>query len=648
MSLATKIDNAGDPSIEAFEAQARELSSVSADILRLRLLEMINAIDQATHLREREKSRRILFLLGQVALSREDFLSLASLTATLRPSSKNAILSLLPQDLRPTVYRAKASSSNSPSATQQIPVAEFVTAVDTRVTDSPSYAVVLIGTENEHEANIALLRRNDITPLRSDVPSKFEEIARSEVAGIVIGGTVWKSLSSAEHEGFIRKLLGFSSVLYLRIDLDGLDEKTAAGLLSLREQICFKQADAAIFCYGTGCRLSPTDIASIKSIAGLLSVSSFTRFHPREIKPNESVLVRVVANKHARSQRLDQDIRLEQIQTSFFTAGRSTAKVLLVRPDDSEHGFVLKVDKPDSLTEEMKKYFKYISRWEGKAVPEIHFHGQAGAILFSLVDSPDSPGSPAPTLDEEIERAMNGELGSWGATPPKEEDLELAADRVIKKLVLLNIQRSNEKGYGYAWISKAVSSLSRKGIDWQIFDRGGERLDLSEVVENAAVVIAEHQSLAVAHGDIHLHNILLRDRDPFFIDYGLSGPGHPCYDLVRFESAVTFKCFRALAPEDRVTKFFEAIYIDGASLDKLKDQFPELLKSIGNRLSAKICIEVRKQCMDLTRSFNADIEGYLAMKLLVSASALTMLQPQSAICRASIAAVGNHIKRKAI
>ena len=52
--------------------------------------------------------------------------------------------------------------------------------------------------------------------------------------------------------------------------------------------------------------------------------------------------------------------------------------------------------------------------------------------------------------------------------------------------------------------------------------------------------------IVTVHGDVQLRNILVRDgREPHFIDYANCGPGHPCYDLVRLESAVLFYCFPA-------------------------------------------------------------------------------------------------------
>jgi hypothetical protein len=354
----------------------------------------------------------------------------------------------------------------------------------------------------------------------------------------------------------------------------------------------------------------------------------------------ESHLVRIAATKHVRGYRLDDAVKLQQIQTSFFSQGRSLAKVVMVRPDDGGPGFVMKLDAVKGLREEMQRYYKYVSKWEGSTNPELYFHAGAAAIIFSLVESPDAPGQPAPTLDELLEKTLNSELGDWGEKVPREEDLAIALERTAQKLVSLNRNSSAERGYGYGWMADTISQLAAKGVVWSITDVRGDEVNLADIASRAALIVRTQQDKAVAHGDVHLMNVLVRDnREPFLIDYAMTGPGHPCFDLVRLEAAVMFRCFRAVAPETRIAAFMAAATIEGMPYEGLKRDYPDLLTSVGNRLAAQASALVRKQCVDLLRHHGAPLESYYAMKALVSASALTMLQPQSAICRATLSAL---------
>jgi thiamine kinase-like enzyme len=180
----------------------------------------------------------------------------------------------------------------------------------------------------------------------------------------------------------------------------------------------------------------------------------------------------------------------------------------------------------------------------------------------------------------------------------------------------------------------------KKGINWSIKDLHDADINLPKLASIAEAIVQPLQDKAVVHGDVHLRNVLLRDnRDPFLIDYALSGPGHPCYDLARLDAAVMFRCFRAVAPEPRVAAFIAAISIENASYADLEQNYRDLLTSVGNRIAAKTSILVRKQCLDLLTGRGANAHAYYAMKVLVSASALTMLEPQSAICRATLSAL---------
>jgi len=610
------------------------------------VLGAISAIDKAIALTERERGRRIETLLRSVPLSRADCETVAARLVNFRPASKNAVMSVMPPDLRPTIYRAKAADAPPPAPASGIsPLAsEPSLATPTRETppirNSPYRAVLLLGSEEEHAPNTSLLKQHGIIVLRQERLDGLEEIVQSDLAGVVVAGSVLRTLEAPDQEKSLVRLFRLSSLLFLRIDAEVLDVTVSRRLHDLRRDACCGDSDASDFCQGSGCRLSQADIAAIERVANLLEVAASTRFHPRQIGSTESFLVRVAATKHVRGHRLDHGIKLDQIQTSFFAQGRSRAKVVMVRPDDGGAGFVMKVDEAEQLRREMQHYYKYISWWDGGASPELYFHGSAAAIIFSLVDSPDVPGSPAPTLDEQIEKAMNGELGNWGKTVPREEDLAVAIERSIVKLASLNQRQCTDEGHGYKWIADTIEQLENKGITWRIHDLQGNPLDLPSLASRAAAIVEQLQSAALAHGDVHLKNILLRDnREPFLIDYEYSGPGHPCFDLVRLDAAVMFRCFRAVAPEPRVAALVAAMSTTDASYAKLEREYRDLLTSVGNRLAAKTSILVRQQCLDLLTKRGAGADAYYAMKVLITVSALTLLDQQSATCRATLSAL---------
>lgn len=147
---------------------------------------------------------------------------------------------------------------------------------------------------------------------------------------------------------------------------------------------------------------------------------------------------------------------------------------------------------------------------------------------------------------------------------------------------------------------------------------------------------------ATVHGDVHLRNILLRDdREPFFIDYACSGPGHPCFDLVRLESALMYGCFRMTADEQSLQALFRYMLQNDPDEADVARDFPGLLSSVGNRLAIRATILSRRACMRVLQNYAGDLRDYIAVRYLVAAQSLTHTHLQTGIVRAAISALSN-------
>jgi hypothetical protein len=176
-----------------------------------------------------------------------------------------------------------------------------------------------------------------------------------------------------------------------------------------------------------------------------------------------------------------------------------------------------------------------------------------------------------------------------------------------------------------------------QGIGWNfpLLPNGRSPLDLRQ----DAVQIVAGNAVATIHGDMNLRNVLVRDgREPFLIDYAYSGPGHPCYDLVRFESALMFQMFRMTEDESRVCDLMLALNRDGVTLESLADDFHSLCASVGNRVAIQAAIAVKTACVDLLRQYRLPLCHYFAMKLVIACQSLTMPRLQTGIIRASTSA----------
>jgi hypothetical protein len=317
-----------------------------------------------------------------------------------------------------------------------------------------------------------------------------------------------------------------------------------------------------------------------------------------------------------------------------------------VAPDDGGVPLVAKIDSLERLHDEMERFRKFIARWDEHLRPALHFHAGTGLILFALVNSPDEPHRAAPTLEDCIEKVMLGELWEGQYAGPKEDDLTVLLDRAIEHLRRLNQQACTDSATrSLAWIDlSSVEAALRKGIGWGIADLAGKPVDVLAFRHDARRIVVQLSKHATVHGDVQLRNILVRDnREPHFIDYGYSGPGHPCFDLVRLESCLLFQCLRMTEDEWAVAKVVRAI-LDGATEASILDEHATLATSIVNRLAIRACVRCRKAALEVVRNYGGGEDDYLAMKYIVACQSLVLPQTQKGIVRGALSAIGSLLR----
>ena len=182
-----------------------------------------------------------------------------------------------------------------------------------------------------------------------------------------------------------------------------------------------------------------------------------------------------------------------------------------------------------------------------------------------------------------------------------------------------------------------LSKMDDAGISWNLLplSNGADPL---EACREADQCLQKFSDVSIIHGDIHLRNILVRDyREPHLIDYAYAGPGHPCFDLVRLESALLFHAFRMTDGEEIVRELLIAVG-RGRDFDNVQAGFPTLVTGIGNRIAISASIGARQACLELLNDHGGDESQYHAMKMVVSCQSLALPQCQTGVVRASISA----------
>ena len=235
------------------------------------------------------------------------------------------------------------------------------------------------------------------------------------------------------------------------------------------------------------------------------------------------------------------------------------------------------------------------------------------------------------------------ETGGISHGVPSDADLHTLIGRTINKTKSLNARACHDRTLpSLAWIDvQPFDAMAGRGVAWHLptLPSGNNPFDL----RHAAVQLLQDASdLATMHGDMHLRNVLVRDgRDPFLIDYAYSGPGHPCFDLVRCESALLFSTFRMTDDERLVRDLLLAMPRDGATLASVSAEFPTLCCSRGNRLAIQASIDARAACMELLAQYGITPRHYHAMKLVVGCQCLTMPHMQTGVVRAAVSAAAH-------
>jgi hypothetical protein len=135
-------------------------------------------------------------------------------------------------------------------------------------------------------------------------------------------------------------------------------------------------------------------------------------------------------------------------------------------------------------------------------------------------------------------------------------------------------------------------------------------------------------------------NILVVDRIPVFIDFALSGPGHPLEDLVRLDAAVRSLAMRMLIDEHSMRDVMAELYVEGLAADKVLGSHPELAASPMTSLAIRTAAKVRETALKVAESHSLGLPDLLAMVCVVSGHVLVARNPGSGIERVLLGVVG--------
>jgi hypothetical protein len=279
--------------------------------------------------------------------------------------------------------------------------------------------------------------------------------------------------------------------------------------------------------------------------------------------------------------------------------------------------------------------------------PELYIHNGMAVIFFALIDGAEDQSKRAPTLEDRVIALGNKGRNEHANNPADIEDLQFAITKAVEKLAALNRKPCPANGVqSYCWVKvQPLIELKKNNVEFAIHE-GKAPIDILVVAETARKQVEKLNGNAICHGDVHLRNVLLRlDREPLFIDFANSGPGHPAFDLVRLEAALLYAYFRMVESEDKMVECFHTIFTTDSSVEDLKKAHPKLLASKTSCLATHASIETRRAALDVLKAYGGTEKDYFSMKMIVACQSLTIQGFQAGAVRAGIRALSRILSK---
>jgi hypothetical protein len=186
-----------------------------------------------------------------------------------------------------------------------------------------------------------------------------------------------------------------------------------------------------------------------------------------------------------------------------------------------------------------------------------------------------------------------------------------------------------------------LRNLVRNGGGWSSPDLDWN--SLGAILDRAYAILDEVGAVAAVHGDVHLRNILCSERDAHLIDFANCGPGHPAFDLVRLECAMTFGYLRQVDTEDSFMDLQRAISVDLLDETELQLQFENWFESALNATLLRAALYCRNACIDVLAVHGADARQYLVAKFAMACRSMDIPNLQTSLIRGAIRAFVSNI-----
>ncbi|HET9285845.1 MAG TPA: phosphotransferase [Candidatus Angelobacter sp.] len=627
---------------EAFEAALTRVRSASTGEL---LVLFFQKLDSDSNLENSERERRFNSVFTRSSIALQDFPRLADVGAKAsNPVLKNALIQLLPPEYRGLIYRSSKSGgieNGTPIiAINQLPVSQETTPQPATLANSvEGFSDVIVLSIVDDPATKKLLEGAQFVPLRCTSVIGLQEMTtnNNDICAFLVESSFLSSLDHAKQTELIETLAKYSTFAWLRFQEDALlQNNVEVGQLVARVRCRTSHPEFTDVSFRDKAGLQERELPLLQEARRRLTAGeSHGLFTPGELTGSELRLLGAAMSQYSKRRRFNPRAELTHVTTKFLQGGQTGARVALVKVNDLRVPVIIKLDQKSFILEEAKRFLTFIQKDNPDLNPEVHLHADAALIVFGIIPSTSGESEePAPTLEHCLTDVWFQEIQDPTHSHGTDVLLEGFRD-AARRLANLNKQRCSD----FSFSCRANPFLdSVKKMEGSGFSLGFDA-NIIEKRRQAEELFAAAGQHAICHGDAHTKNILIRREQGFLIDYALSGPGHPCVDLVRLELSIYLSRFFQFDEDQKLVSLQRDLSVQQLPVAELVSRHKEVIRSKTNELCLRLCVVARDLAAEVLKAHKLSWDHYLATKLLFSWQALLVPNLQHALTRQIILAL---------
>jgi hypothetical protein len=659
------MDGIENPALRLLYSESSVFATALSEILKQTVdaeeraslfIHVLRDFAKTTTLEPIEKERRLLHLLKSLALSGNGLQRIAlALREIDSPGLRNAITRVLDPELKLLVFAKEPVGAGphsevshlyrSPNSTVGAIPATPITSptTTTQALISRESADVMLLSLDDDPASAKLLATHRFTPLRysnlQDAQRALQE--EDEFCGCVIETSFLSVLSIADQKKLFSLLASYSTFIWLKVNETGLKLTRQSLFDVISDSRCSLEVPSVYqLALSERGGVQERDLESLNTARQRLSNDGgIGLFVPGELNDSELKLLVAALADYASKRRFRPKAALTSIRTKFLQAGNQNAKVAMIRVNDFRIPLVVKIASGDSrmfILDEIKRFQTFIRPGDKELNPEIHLHGHAALIIFGLIDNAEDDQEPAPTLDQILSEYWYAEM--FGEDVYKRwQNSRAGFCKAVRKFSMLNQVVNTDSSFeckANPYLD-SIKQMERGGFDWGLGEEAREIRCRAEMIFSAA------SQAAIAQGDAHSRNVLLRGQDGFVIDYAYSGPGHPCVDLVRLELSLFLTHFVQCVSEDILVQLQREITYKNANPEDLVTKYPKAFPCGTNRACMEMCLIARDAVGGVLAKHRLGWKHYVCTKLLYAWQALQIPTLQRSLVRIVIQALND-------